>query len=260
MLDIIDFEQVDEWLNEYLQIESPQEKEQLQNLITMTCLPLAKRVARSLARRSTDPIEDIIQIGTIGLIKAVRSYDPNISKNFKSYATYLITGEIRHYIRDKVSVMRPSRAIQELCYRVNKITVEMIDQLGEEPDEFEIAKKMDVNITDIQQFMGTDRRTTILSLDQLNLNCEDDYSNWGERIADISYDEMQAIKEDRLMLAQCLKKIDPDLKEIVDMTYFQDLSQKQIAEKTGLTQMQVSRKLKKALSKLYRMISKRKRA
>ena len=71
---------------------------------------------------------------------------------------------------------------------------------------------------------------------------------------------MQAIKEDRLMLAQCLKKIDPDLKEIVDMTYFQDLSQKQIAEKTGLTQMQVSRKLKKALSKLYRMISKRKRA
>ena len=260
MLDVVDFAQVDSWLIEYLKIENPKKKAELQNLITMACLPLAKRVARTLARRSTDPIEDITQIGILGLIKAVRSFDPSISRNFKSYATYLITGEIRHYLRDKVSVMKPSRAIQELCFRVNKITAEMLDEIGEKPSDSELAQKMDVDVSDIKQFWETDRRTSIISLDQLNLQCEDDFTNWGEKIADISYEEMQSLKEDRLMLLECLDNIDPDLKKIVDLTYFQDMSQKDIAKTLGISQMQVSRKLKKALDKLYKMVRKRRSA
>ena len=260
MLDVVDFAQVDSWLIEYLKIENPKKKAELQNLITMACLPLAKRVARTLARRSTDPIEDITQIGILGLIKAVRSFDPSISRNFKSYATYLITGEIRHYLRDKASVMKPSRAIQELCFRVNKITVEMLDEIGEKPSDSELAQKMDVDVSDIKQFWETDRRTSIISLDQLNLQCEDDFTNWGEKIADISYEEMQSLKEDRLMLLECLDNIDPDLKKIVDLTYFQDMSQKDIAKTLGISQMQVSRKLKKALDKLYKMVRKRRSA
>ncbi len=260
MLDVVDFAQVDSWLIEYLKIENPKKKAELQNLITMACLPLAKRVARTLARRSTDPIEDITQIGILGLIKAVRSFDPSISRNFKSYATYLITGEIRHYLRDKVSVMKPSRAIQELCFRVNKITAEMLDEIGEKPSDSELAQKMDVDVSDIKHFWETDRRTSIISLDQLNLQCEDDFTNWGEKIADISYEEMQSLKEDRLMLLECLDNIDPDLKKIVDLTYFQDMSQKDIAKTLGISQMQVSRKLKKALDKLYKMVRKRRSA
>ena len=260
MLDVVDFAQVDSWLIEYLKIENPKKKSELQNLITMACLPLAKRVARTLARRSTDPIEDITQIGILGLIKAVRSFDPSISRNFKSYATYLITGEIRHYLRDKASVMKPSRAIQELCFRVNKITAEMLDEIGEKPSDSELAQKMDVDVSDIKQFWETDRRTSIISLDQLNLQCEDDFTNWGEKIADISYEEMQSLKEDRLMLLECLDNIDPDLKKIVDLTYFQDMSQKDIAKTLGISQMQVSRKLKKALDKLYKMVRKRRSA
>ncbi len=260
MLDVVDFAQVDSWLIEYLKIENPKKKAELQNLITMACLPLAKRVARTLARRSTDPIEDITQIGILGLIKAVRSFDPSISRNFKSYATYLITGEIRHYLRDKASVMKPSRAIQELCFRVNKITAEMLDEIGEKPSDSELAQKMDVDVSDIKQFWETDRRTSIISLDQLNLQCEDDFTNWGEKIADISYEEMQSLKEDRLMLLECLDNIDPDLKKIVDLTYFQDMSQKDIAKTLGISQMQVSRKLKKALDKLYKMVRKRRSA
>ena len=260
MLDVVDFAQVDSWLIEYLKIENPKKKAELQNLITMACLPLAKRVARTLARRSTDPIEDITQIGILGLIKAVRSFDPSISRNFKSYATYLITGEIRHYLRDKASVMKSSRAIQELCFRVNKITVEMLDEIGETPSDSELAQKMDVDVSDIKQFRAADRRTSIISLDQLDLQCEDEFTNWGEKIADISYEEMQSLKEDRLMLLECLDNIDPDLKKIVDLTYFQDMSQKDIAKTLGISQMQVSRKLKKALDKLYKMVRKRRSA
>ena len=118
----------------------------------------------------------------------------------------------------------------------------------------------DVDVSDIKQFWETDRRTSIISLDQLNLQCEDDFTNWGEKIADISYEEMQSLKEDRLMLLECLDNIDPDLKKIVDLTYFQDMSQKDIAKTLGISQMQVSRKLKKALDKLYKMVRKRRSA
>ena len=125
--EIINFEQVTQWLEEYQKIDSQKQKDQLQNLIAITCMPLVKKVARTLARRSTDPVEDIIQVGSLGLIKAIRLYNPEISRNFKSYATYLITGEIRHYLRDKASMIKAPRAIQELAYRVHKMTLELIE-------------------------------------------------------------------------------------------------------------------------------------
>ena len=129
----IDFEQVTLWLDEYRSIDSQRNKDHLQNLIAMTCMPLVRRIAHTLARRSTDPVEDIIQVGSVGLIKAIKSYNPEISKNFKSYSTYLVTGEIRHYLRDKAGMIKAPRAIQELCYRVNKIAYEMIEEFGEKP-------------------------------------------------------------------------------------------------------------------------------
>lgn len=260
MFDIVDFEQVDVWLKEYLKINNPEQKIKLQNLITMACMPLVKRIARTLARRSTDPVEDIIQIGSLGLLKAVRSFDPAVSNNFKSYATYLITGEIRHYLRDKASMIKAPRAIQELCFRVNKISSEILDQIGERPTDSEIAEKMEMPVNELKQAFDADRRTSIISLDQLNLQSEDDFTNWGDKIADISYEEMQSMKEDRLMLVECLQYIDPELKKIIDMTYFQDLSQKDISIRLGMSQMQVSRKLKRALNNLYELIQQRQNA
>ena len=256
-VNLVNFEQVDEWLKEYLKMENPQKKIKLQNLITMTCMPIVKRIAHTLARRSTDPIEDIIQIGSVGLIKAIRSFDPSVSNNFKSYATYLVTGEIRHYLRDKASVVKAPRAIQELCYRFNKISTEILDEVGEKPSDKEVAAKMEMPVTELKYVINEDRRKNIISLDQLDLQSDDEYTNWTDRIPDISYEEMQNIKEDRLLLLECLNNLEPDLKEIIDMTYFQDLSQKEISVKLGVSQMQISRKLKRALSILYDMVQER---
>lgn len=251
---LIDFDQVVIWLEEYRTIKSKRGKEHLQNLIAMTCMPLVKRIARTLARRSTDPVEDIIQVGSLGLIKAIRSYDSKVSKNFKSYATYLITGEIRHYLRDKAAMIKAPRAIQELAYRVHKLTLEMIEQMGERPTDKEIAKKIELPVDKVQEAIDADRRKTIVSLDQLVFQDDDDYCNWGDRIADLSYENMQSLTEDRIMLAESLQNIEPMLKEIVELTYFRDMSQVEIAKKLGMSQMQVSRKLKKALTLLHDII------
>ena len=217
-------------------------------------MPLVKRIAHTLARRSTDPVEDIIQVGSLGLIKAIRLYNPKISRNFKSYATYLITGEIRHYLRDKASMIKAPRAIQELAYRVHKMTLEMIEELGERPTEAQIAKKMEMPVDKVQEAMDADRRKTTISLDQIIYQDDEDFSNWSDKIADLSYENVQSIWEDRMLLTESLENIEPELKEIVHMVYFKDMSQTEIANKMGISQMQVSRKLKKALGLLHDLI------
>lgn len=253
---IIDYQKVAEWLEECRHIRSRRKKERLQNLIAMTCMPLVKKVAKTLARRSTDPLEDIIQVGSVGLVKAIKLYDPSVSKNFKSYAMYLITGEIRHYLRDKAMMIKAPRAIQELAYRVHKLTVEMIEELGERPTDKDIAKKMDMPVAKVQEAIDADRRKTTISLDQLVFPDDDDYCNWGDKIADFSCIDAQNIYEDRELITESLKNIDPVLKEIVELTYFQGMSQLEISGHLGLSQMQVSRKLKKALNLLHDIIQK----
>ena len=258
---LLDFDQVSVWLDEYQALgeskSKAKAKEQLQNLIAMACMPLVKKIARTLARRSTDPVEDIIQVGSLGLIKAIRLYNPSISKNFKSYATYLITGEIRHYLRDKASMIKAPRAIQELAYRVHKLTLEMIEEQGEKPTDKEIATKMDIPVDKVKEAIDADRRKTIISLDQIAFQDDDDFSNWGDKIADVSYENMQSLREDRIMLMECLQNIEPMLKTIVELTYFKDWNQVEIANELGISQMQVSRKLKKALTLLHDIIDKK---
>ena len=201
----INFTEVSDWLEEYQTLTSDKAKKNLQNLIAITCLPLVKRIARNLARRATDPIEDIIQVGSLGLIKAIQLYNPQVSKNFKTYATYLITGEIRHYLRDKASMIKAPRAIQELAYRVNKISLELAEELGEKPTETQLASKMDVPVAKVFEAIEVDRRKQTISLDQLTFQENEDFSNWDEKIPDINYQNYQSSQEDRIMLLESLK-------------------------------------------------------
>ena len=96
------------WLQKYENESDSKTKKHYETLVLMAYMPLVNKIAKGLARRSTDPIEDIIQVGAIGLLKAINSYKSNISNNFKTYATYKITGEIKHYLRDKIAMIRPS--------------------------------------------------------------------------------------------------------------------------------------------------------
>lgn len=251
----INFQEVAEWLEEYRKLASHKSQKQLQNLIAIACIPFVKKIARGLARRSTDPVEDIIQVGNVGLLKAIRLYNPEISKNFKTYATYLITGEIRHYLRDKASMIKAPRAIQELAFRVNRITMELAEEFGEKPTESEIADKMSLPLARVSEAMEVDRRKQPVSLDQMTFQTEEEFGNWGDKIADLSDQNLQTLQEDRIMLLESLSALDPSLRDIIEMTYFKDLSQMEISGKLGISQMQVSRKLKKALHLLFDMIT-----
>ena len=151
-------------------------------------------------------------------------------------------------------MIKAPRAIQELAYRVNKISLELAEELGERPTETQVASKMDVPVSKVYEAIEVDRRKQTISLDQLTFQENDDFSNWSDKIPDVNYQNYQSVQEDRIMLLESLKNLEPSLQEVIKMTYFDDMSQVEIAKRLNISQMQVSRKLKKATNLLHEMI------
>lgn len=246
--------QLNEWLETYKNTTDEKVKKQLQNLIVVATMPLVKKIACSLARRSTDPVDDLIQVGSLGLIKAIDLYNSKYSTKFKSYASFLITGEIRHYLRDKASMIKAPREIQELAYRINSYMNDLADS-DEEPTTEEVAMMMEVPVQKVNFALETDRRKSTISLDTIISQDDDDYALI-DKIPDGDYQEYLSTYEKKAMLAKAIQQLDPKLRCVIELNYYEDLNQKEIAQKLGISQMQVSRRLKKALAEMYDIITK----
>ena len=249
------FAQVNEWLIAYKKADNEKQKKQLQNLIVVATMPLVKKIACSLARRSTDPIDDLIQVGSLGLIKAIEFYNPDISTKFKTYASYLITGEIRHYLRDKASMIKAPREIQELAFRINNYIKQLVEESGDEPTTEEVAKAMDVPVQKVNIAIEVDRRKSTISLDQTFNTSDDDNMSLADKIRSGDHQEFLNSYEEKIMLSKAIEKLPEDLRAVIELNYYEDLNQRQIAEKLGISQMQVSRRLKKALATMYEIIT-----
>ena len=256
----IDYDEIGEYLKLYNESEDEKQKKHLQNVIALAAMPLVRRIGRGLARRNTDPVEDIIQVGSVGLVKAIQLYNPQISENFKTYATYLITGEIRHYLRDKVSMIRAPREIYELAYRVNKVMQKLMIEHGDEPSETIIAEELGTSIKKIKEVIDIERRKQTISLDQIISSSNDESLSLFDKIADDNHYNLEKFQEDKILIRDAIKKLDKKLQDVIILNYFEDLSQTQISIELGISQMQVSRRLKKALQMLLQILSEKDKA
>jgi RNA polymerase sigma-B factor len=219
---------------------------------------LVKKIAHGLARRSTDPVDDLIQIGSIGLIKAIDYFNPEAGAKFTTYATHLITGEIRHYLRDKTSMIRAPRELQELSFRINKIVHRLRTEFGRDPTDLEIAEVLqDVKKTKIQEAYEVDRRRTLVSLDQTLASSSSSEKDTFlvDTLMDIKEHKRSDTREDFFMVQELIKELKAPLEEIIDLIYFKDIPQAEVADKLGISQMQVSRRLKKATAALQELMS-----
>jgi RNA polymerase sigma-B factor len=249
-------DQVHRWLLEYSQTRDPS----LRDKIIQSSLSLVKRIAYGLARRSTDPVEDLIQVGSIGLIKAVDQFKPDAGAKFQTYATHLITGEIRHYLRDKTAMIRAPRELQELSFRINRLVQNLTAKLGREPSDVEIAHELQIPVARVNEAYEVDRRRTLISLDQALSNDAGSEQSLIDTLVDGRYQSNQIAKEDRFMLAEAIKHLRDGLREVVQLTFYEDLSQTEVARRLGISQMQVSRRLRAATAELYKIITQAKRA
>lgn len=249
-------DQIHRWLLEYSQTRDPS----LRDKIIQSSLSLVKRIAYGLARRSTDPVEDLIQVGSIGLIKAVDQFKPDAGAKFQTYATHLITGEIRHYLRDKTAMIRAPRELQELSFRINRLVQNLTAKLGREPTDVEIAQELQIPVARVNEAYEVDRRRTLISLDQALSNDAGSEQSLIDTLVDGRYQSNQIAKEDRFMLAEAIKHLRDGLREVVQLTFYEDLSQTEVARRLGISQMQVSRRLRAATAELYKIITQAKKA
>lgn len=253
------YEKIAEWLIIYHSDSSLQEKERAKTFIVTQMYPVVKHIARTIARRSYDPIEDLIQAGFIGLLKSIDRYDAQKNDNFRVYAGYLIIGEMKHYLRDKLNTIRVPRHIQELSIRISSFTQSLTYEELQALTTEEVASALEVSPSAVDYAMQVERRRTTLSLEEV-YRADSGSLNYEELISEKDYLEKSTYEDARIIFEDVIDKLPPEEKVLIDMYYKQDMSKKEIADAMLLSQMSVTRKMKQAFELIAKLVVENKKS
>jgi RNA polymerase sigma-B factor len=206
-------------------------------------LPLARTLARRY-RHSEEPIEDLEQVASIGLLKAIDRFDPDRGAAFSSFAVPTILGELRRHFRDTTWALRVPRRLQELTLKIEDARSELTNLLGRQPTIAELSIRLDSPEEQILQALDLMVAKYTLSLDEP----DGDEAPAGPLPGDV--DDGYARAEDRATLAPLLATLSTTEAEIVLLRFREDLTQDAIARRVGVSQMHVSRVLYRSIAKL----------
>ncbi len=218
--------------------------------LVMSHLNLVRFLASKFKSRG-EPLDDLIQVGTIGLIKAVDRFDPTRGLEFTTFATPTILGEIRRHFRDKGWSVRVPRRLQELSSKVNQTKEELTKGLQREPSVEEVATALNTTVDEVLEAMESSSAYSSVPLEG-GPSGEDDAPSVIDRY--VSEDEELALSDDRLAIEEAIRDFSPREQEIICMRFIEGLTQVEIAKKLGISQVQVSRLLRRTLRKLQEKI------
>lgn len=247
------YEKLDSMIASYKECTDEKKKRMLHLKVVEEAMTLVKKIANTIAMQSGVSNEDLIQVGSLGLIKAIEAYKCNMNTKFRTYATYFIKGEIKHYLRDKAAMIKAPRELQELVFKITSAAKKLTEEGIEDPTPEDISKMLGIPASKVEEVLNIDKYKNALSLDQYLKGDDEDFSLL-DKIPAGDYKEYMNSYEDKLMLASTIKKLPPELRQIIELSYYEDLNQREIAEKINISQMQVSRRLKKALNRMYELI------
>jgi RNA polymerase sigma-B factor len=224
--------------------------EQMREQLIMRHMPLVRSIAHRYAGRGL-AFDDIVQAGSLGLVQSVNRYQPERGVPLSAFAARTIEGEIMHQFRDRGWSVRVPRSLQELSRRTAKVNERLSHRLGRAPTTDELAKAMEVTPEQVEEAIMAQRAYTAESLD---ISPGDDGASDGGRgqrwLA--TTDEMLESVPDRATLVSVMRTLPSRERRIVALRYFDDLTQSEIAERLGISQMHVSRLLRSALDALRR--------
>ena len=213
-------------------------------------------LVRSLARRYSyrgEQLDDLIQIGAIGLIKAIDRFDLNRGVELTTYATPNIIGEIKRHFRDRGWAVRVPRGLQELNVQLSRLIESMSVELGRSPTIAELAEAAGVEEENVLEAIESGRAYSSLSLSSGSTNEEGEELDLLESLGEIEHE--YEVSEDRAVLAPGFKVLDARERQILHLRFFEGLTQSQIAQQVGISQMHVSRLIRRALEKIREEIA-----
>ena len=222
-------------------------KEQARDELITSHLNLVRFLAYRFKNRG-EPIDDLIQVGTIGLIKAIDRFELERGLEFTTYATPTILGEIKRHFRDKGWSVRVPRRLQELSAKVNKANDALTQKLQRSPNLEEIAEYLEVSVDEVLEAMESGEAYSSVPLETDNSLNDDAFSvidKYGKE------DKVLAGSDDRIVLNEVLEEFTPKEQEVIKLRFIDGLTQIEIAKRMDISQVQVSRLLRRTLQRMH---------
>lgn len=224
--------------------------EEARDQLIVSHLNLVRFLASKFKNRG-ESIDDLVQVGTIGLIKAIDRFDPDRGLEFTTYATPTVLGEIKRHFRDKGWSVRVPRRLQELSAKVNQATDELTKELQRSPSTEEVAAKLGVSVDEVLEAMESSSAYSSVPLEGGGSD-EDETPAVIDHYASVDEDLTSA--DDRMVIEDTIRDFSPREQEVIRMRFNDGLTQIEIAKRLGISQVQVSRLLRRTLKKLQEKV------
>ncbi len=227
----------------YLDRRDPVDRE----LLVERFLPLARQLARRY-QRPEEPFDDLFQVACLGLVKAIDRFDLTREVAFSSYAVPTILGEIKRYFRDRTWSVRVPRDLQELALRVDRKVSELSTDLRRQPTVTEIAEAVGIEEEDVLEALEASGAYRATSLSTPRGNDDEAGETLGDTVG--TSEEGFGLAESRATLEQLMRAVTPREREVLRLRFEEDLTQAEIGERIGVSQMQVSRIIRQSIARL----------
>jgi RNA polymerase sigma-B factor len=242
----LDREEVRELFARYRAATDEDDRVKLREQLVDQYIGLVEFLARRFRNRG-EPLEDLVQVGTIGLLKAIERFDLDREVEFSTYATPTVVGELKRHFRDKGWAVRVPRRLQELHLELSKVVSELGQEIGRSPTVVEIAEYTGQSEETVLEGLEIAQAYNFTSLDA-PIDAEDGTTSFADQLG--SDDEHLENLEYRASLAPEMEKLPERERRILYLRFYKGLTQSEIADRLGISQMHVSRLLNRTLMRL----------
>lgn len=226
----------------------------LRNRIVQLNVGLVRKEVHHWMQQCTESYDDLLQVGCLGLIRAIERFDMSKGHAFSSFAVPYIRGEIQHYLRDKSPSVRIPRHWLTLQRQATKEIQKLQQSLNRQPSDVEVASALQISVTEWQEIKLACRNRAPLSLDAPVQDDEEGAASLGELVPDAGYRSFQLAQEDQIRLQLALGKLEDGTRKVLEFVFLHDLTQKETAERMGISSVTVSRRVKKGLTSLKKLM------
>jgi RNA polymerase sigma-B factor len=216
---------------------------------------LVRKEAHHWVNQCTESYEDLLQVGCLGLIRAIERFDTTKGTAFSSFAIPYIRGEIQHYLRDRGCSVRIPRRWLAIRQQSVEIIHDLRVQLNRQPADSEVAAALGISLAEWQEIKLAHQNREPLSLDTPIGDPDEGTSSLAELVPDPRYRSFQLAQEDRIRLQQALARLEKRTRDVLEFVFLHDLTQKEVAERLDISVVTVSRRVKKGLDALKKFMS-----
>ncbi len=226
------------------------------NILVQRNIGLVRREAHHWLHQCQESFDDLMQVGSLGLINAIERFDITKGYAFSSFAIPYIRGEIQHYLRDKGAPVRIPRRWQSLQHQSGAVIRQLQLDHDRAPSDAEVADALNISLEEWHDVKLASRNRSLVSLDApVQSDGESGATSLGELLPDPGYRSFQLVQEDQIRLQQALHQLENRTREVLEFVFLHDLTQKEAADRLGISAVTVSRRVKKGLTRLRTLLN-----